>query len=79
MAQMIPDAVPDGRSKGEQRLFARLQSLPDDCLVYDEPPVGDRYPGFVVIIPTPASWSSRQKAGCLVKFSVGIRITSPCS
>jgi UvrD-like helicase family protein/AAA domain-containing protein/nuclease-like protein len=51
MARMVPDAMPDGRSRGEQRLFARLQSLPDDCLVYYEPPIGDRYPDFVVIIP----------------------------
>jgi superfamily I DNA/RNA helicase len=51
MAQLIPDAVPAGKSMGERRLFQRLQDLPDDCLVYYEPIVGNRYPDFVVIMP----------------------------
>lgn len=48
---MIPDAMPPGKSIGERILFTRLQTLPDDCLVYYEPAVGQRYPDFVVIIP----------------------------
>lgn len=51
MAQMIPDAMPPGKSMGERLVFARLQLLPNQCLVYYEPVVGDRYPDFVVIIP----------------------------
>ncbi len=48
---MIPDALPPGRSAAEGLVFSRLQLLPDDCLVYYEPAVGDRYPDFVVILP----------------------------
>ena len=51
MAQMIPDRLPSGSSKGEQRLFAILQKLPDDYIVYYEPVVSDRYPDFVMIAP----------------------------
>jgi hypothetical protein len=51
MAQMIPDALPPGRSQAEGLVFSRLQLLPDDCLVYYEPAVADRYPDFVVILP----------------------------
>ena len=40
MAQMIPDRLPSGSSRGEQRLFAVLERLPDDVLVYYEPVVG---------------------------------------
>lgn len=36
---------------GERRLFQRLQDLPDDCIVYYEPVVANRYPDFVVIMP----------------------------
>jgi Nuclease-related domain/AAA domain/UvrD-like helicase C-terminal domain len=51
VAQMIPDRLPSGASKGEQRLFAVLQKLPDDYIVYYEPVIGVRYPDFVVIAP----------------------------
>ena len=51
MAQMIPDRLPGNSSRGEQRLFAALQRLPDDCLVYYEPVIAFRYPDFVVIVP----------------------------
>ena len=51
MANLIPDALPPGCSIGEKLLFARLQDLDDDCIGYYEPPVGDRFPDFVVIIP----------------------------
>jgi hypothetical protein len=51
MAQMIPDRLPSSSRKGEQRLFAILQRLPDDWIVYYEPVISDRYPDFVVIAP----------------------------
>jgi hypothetical protein len=51
MAQMIPDRLPSGSSKGEQRLFAILLRLPDDWIVYYEPVISNRYPDFVVISP----------------------------
>lgn len=48
---MIPDRLPGGSGKGEQRLFAILQRLPDDWVVYYEPVISDRYPDFVLIAP----------------------------
>jgi hypothetical protein len=51
MAQMIPDRLPSGSSRGEQRLFAILQKLPDDYLVYYEPVISERYPDFVILAP----------------------------
>jgi hypothetical protein len=48
---MIPDRLPGNSSKGEQRLFAVLQKLPDDWIVYYEPVISARYPDFVVIAP----------------------------
>jgi UvrD-like helicase C-terminal domain/Nuclease-related domain/AAA domain len=51
MAVMIPDRLPSEASAGEKRVFAALQRLDDDCLVYYEPLVRQRYPDFVVIIP----------------------------
>lgn len=51
MAEMIPDRLPSGASAGEKKVFALLQQLPDDVIVYYEPVVADRYPDFVVIIP----------------------------
>jgi hypothetical protein len=59
VALMIPDRLPSGSSKGEQRLFAILQKLPDDYIVYYEPVISDRYPDFLVIAPTWASSSSK--------------------
>src|SRR5215470_12413790 len=52
MAEMIPDRLPSGASAGEKKVFALLQELPDDIIVYYEPVVADRYPDFIVIIPT---------------------------
>src|SRR5262245_61306925 len=52
MAEMIPDRLPSGASSGEKKLFAILQQLPDEVIVYYEPVVAHRYPDFVVIIPT---------------------------
>jgi hypothetical protein len=51
VAQMIPDRLPAGASMGERRLFAVLQTLPDDYLVYYEPVIADRYPDFVILAP----------------------------
>jgi hypothetical protein len=51
MAEMIPDRLPSEASAGEKRVFAALQQLHDECLVYYEPLVRQRYPDFVVIIP----------------------------
>src|SRR5215470_9166658 len=52
MAEMIPDRLPHRASAGEKKVFALLQQLPDDVIVYYEPVVADRYPDFVVIIPS---------------------------
>jgi len=52
MAEMIPDRLPQRASAGEKKVFALLQQLPDDVIVYYEPVVADRYPDFVVIIPS---------------------------
>ena len=52
MAEMIPDRMPSGASAGERRVFDLLQKLPDTCIAYYEPVVGNRYPDFVIIIPT---------------------------
>jgi hypothetical protein len=52
MAEMIPDRLPSGASAGEKKVFALLQQLPDDVIVYYEPVVADRYPDFIVIMPS---------------------------
>jgi hypothetical protein len=52
MAEMIPDRLPSGASAGEKKVFALLQDLPDDVIVYYEPVVAERYPDFIVIIPS---------------------------
>jgi hypothetical protein len=52
MAEMIPDRLPSGASAGERKVFALLQQLPDDIIVYYEPVVAERYPDFIVIIPS---------------------------
>jgi hypothetical protein len=52
MAQMIPDRLPDKASRGEGRVFSILKNLPDDCIVYYEPVIRNRYPDFIVIIPS---------------------------
>jgi hypothetical protein len=48
---MIPDHLPKSATQGEQRTFALLKKLPDECICYYEPVVGERYPDFVVIMP----------------------------
>ena len=52
MAEMIPDRLPSGASAGERKVFALLQQLLDEVIVYYEPVVADRYPDFIVIIPS---------------------------
>ncbi|MBO0753927.1 MAG: NERD domain-containing protein, partial [Bradyrhizobiaceae bacterium] len=52
MAEMIPDRLHSGASAGERRVFAVLQQLPDDVIVYYEPVLGERYPDFIVILPS---------------------------
>ena len=51
MAQVVPDILPRSASAGERRLHSVLRRLPEDCVVYYEPMVGDRCPDFVVICP----------------------------
>ena len=51
MACIVPDVLPRSASAGERRLHRVLQRLPEDCVVYYEPMVGDRCPDFVVICP----------------------------
>jgi hypothetical protein len=51
MAEMIPDRLPSGASAGEKRVFEVLQRLPENCIVYYEPVVSNKYPDFIVIIP----------------------------
>lgn len=52
MAEMIPDRIPNNASAGEKKVFAILQKLPDDVLVYYEPVIGRRYPDFIVVMPS---------------------------
>ena len=52
MAEMIQDRLPSGASVGERKVFALLQQLPDDMIVYYEPAIANRYADFVVIIPS---------------------------
>ena len=46
------DRLPSGASAGERKVFALLQQLPDEVIVYYEPVVANRYPDFIVIIPS---------------------------
>ncbi len=52
MAQTIPEKLPSQASQGEHQLFAILKRLPKDMVVYYEPVISNRYPDFVVILPT---------------------------
>lgn len=52
MATLIPEYLPDNASAGEKIVAARLQSLPDDVLVYYEPIIRRRYPDFVIVAPS---------------------------
>lgn len=48
---MIPDRLPSRVSKGEEKVFGILKKLPDDCVIYYEPIVAQRFPDFIVISP----------------------------
>jgi hypothetical protein len=50
-AEMVPDGLRDGCSKGEQRLFAVLQRLPDRFVVYHESATDYSHASFLVIGP----------------------------
>jgi len=49
MAECIPDRLSAKASRGEERTFALLKKLPDDCLIYYEPNIDNRHPDFMVI------------------------------
>lgn len=51
MAEMIPESMPGGKPRGEGLVFDLLKMLPDDCLVYYEPVIRERYPDFLLISP----------------------------
>lgn len=52
VAEIIPEFLPDSATAGERRVFALLQRLPDDAIVYYEPIVRRRWPDFIVILPS---------------------------
>jgi hypothetical protein len=51
MAEMIPEYLPDHATQGERAVFAALQQLPSEVLVFYEPIIKRRYPDFIVIDP----------------------------
>ena len=51
MAEIIPNRLPSGATRGERDTFDLLQKLPDDYLVYYEPNIKNRRPDFIVIAP----------------------------
>lgn len=51
MAEMIPSHLPDHATQGEKAVFAALQNLPDNIIVYYEPVIMRRYPDFIIIDP----------------------------
>src|ERR1700736_3393985 len=51
MARIVPAQLPKQATHGEERLFALLQQLPEDCIVYYEPFIGKRCPDFLLISP----------------------------
>lgn len=51
MAEMVPETLPASSTPGEKRVFAALERLPEDCLVYYDRLVGDRYPDLIVVMP----------------------------
>lgn len=50
MATIIGSLRPEA-AKGEQTVLNLLNALPDECLVWPELPVYERYPDFVVLHP----------------------------
>jgi hypothetical protein len=51
MAEMVPDTLPASSTAGEKRVFAALERLPKDCIVYYEQVVQGRYPDMIVLLP----------------------------
>jgi len=51
MAEMVPETLPASSTAGEKRVFAVLERLPEDCIVYFEQVVRDRYPDLIVVLP----------------------------
>jgi hypothetical protein len=51
MAEIIPNRIPSGATRGERHTYEILQKLPEDYLVYYEPNIKNRRPDFVVIAP----------------------------
>jgi hypothetical protein len=51
MAEIIPNRISSGASRGERRTFELLKKLPEDYLVYYEPNIKNRRPDFIVIAP----------------------------
>jgi len=52
VALMVPEKLPYNATQGEKRVFSILQNLPENCVVYYEPLVSNRYPDFVAILPS---------------------------
>lgn len=51
MAEMVPETLPASSTAGEKRVFAALERLPENCLVYYEPVVRRRHPDLIAILP----------------------------
>jgi len=55
LAMMFPEKLPSKASAGEDRIFAILKNLPDDCTVYYEPEYRRKgqtqRPDFIVVMP----------------------------
>ena len=52
MATMIPSTIRKSATVGEKAVFECLKNcLPDDCIAYFEPYIGERKPDYVLIIP----------------------------
>jgi hypothetical protein len=70
MARIVPAQLPKQATRGEERLFALLQQLPKECVVYYEPFIGKRCPDFLLISPTQGlliieikSWHAKDLVG----------------
>ncbi len=51
MAEMVPETLAASSTAGEKRVFAALERLPEDCIVYYEQVVAGRYPDLIVVLP----------------------------
>jgi hypothetical protein len=68
MAVIKSLSLPDKASVGEQKVFAMLRRLDDQCLVYYEPFTNNRHPDFVVVIPDLGVLIIEARAGNEIKF-----------